>query len=292
MKSGLLTATVAAAALLAYGAQAAPTTVYNTELGSVPAPGSTTTGPTGTTSTNSVDASASRVSETLALGEWQQRNIGGDGVVGITTNYARSGNGSIFFSTVDGNSKADMEIHFAPVLLSDFTSASYDWYRDPSSTLNPAPAPSFRLELQTAAGAYGGYLVYEPYENGTVPVGSWETELINTTGSMFWSTNVNLLFPTPCGGSRLACLHTLSDWSSANVGAKVVGVSTGVGSGWSGGTFVGGVDNVNYTFGNSSQSFNFEVAAVPEPGTWALMITGFGLAGAALRRRPKSALAA
>lgn len=27
------------------------------------------------------------------------------------------------------------------------------------------------------------------------------------------------------------------------------------------------------------------VSAVPEPGTWALMITGFGLAGAALRRR-------
>jgi hypothetical protein len=26
-------------------------------------------------------------------------------------------------------------------------------------------------------------------------------------------------------------------------------------------------------------------AAVPEPGTWALMIAGFGLAGAALRRR-------
>lgn len=29
----------------------------------------------------------------------------------------------------------------------------------------------------------------------------------------------------------------------------------------------------------------FETAAVPEPGTWALMIAGFGLAGAALRRR-------
>ena len=32
--------------------------------------------------------------------------------------------------------------------------------------------------------------------------------------------------------------------------------------------------------------------AVPEPATWAMMITGFGLAGAALRRRPRSALAA
>lgn len=30
---------------------------------------------------------------------------------------------------------------------------------------------------------------------------------------------------------------------------------------------------------------NFQMKAVPEPGTWALMIAGFGLAGAALRRR-------
>ncbi len=30
----------------------------------------------------------------------------------------------------------------------------------------------------------------------------------------------------------------------------------------------------------------FEAAAVPEPGAWALMILGFGVAGAALRRRP------
>lgn len=31
------------------------------------------------------------------------------------------------------------------------------------------------------------------------------------------------------------------------------------------------------------------VSAVPEPGTWALMITGFGLAGAALRRKRHAA---
>lgn len=34
-----------------------------------------------------------------------------------------------------------------------------------------------------------------------------------------------------------------------------------------------------------TQSFVFATGAVPEPGTWALMIGGFGLAGAALRRR-------
>ena len=32
-------------------------------------------------------------------------------------------------------------------------------------------------------------------------------------------------------------------------------------------------------------SYSFTLAAVPEPATWAMMIAGFGMAGAALRRR-------
>ena len=42
--------------------------------------------------------------------------------------------------------------------------------------------------------------------------------------------------------------------------------------------------------GNGYFGGNFQIAsatgAAPEPGTWAMMIIGFGLAGAALRRRP------
>jgi len=58
----------------------------------------------------------------------------------------------------------------------------------------------------------------------------------------------------------------------------------GTGWGWSG-TFFGGVDNIGYDFGARSDSFNFEVAPVPEPATWAMLISGFALAGAAMRRR-------
>jgi hypothetical protein len=47
-------------------------------------------------------------------------------------------------------------------------------------------------------------------------------------------------------------------------------------------------------FGTVQQNMTIavnSVAAVPEPGTWALMIGGFGLAGAMLRRRRQSVLA-
>ena len=42
------------------------------------------------------------------------------------------------------------------------------------------------------------------------------------------------------------------------------------------------------TFASSANSFEVDAlsgSAVPEPATWAMMITGFGLAGAAIRRR-------
>jgi len=51
---------------------------------------------------------------------------------------------------------------------------------------------------------------------------------------------------------------------------------------WSphGGTFTG-----TYTLGSATGSGTFTINAVPEPATWAMMIGGFGLIGAAARRR-------
>lgn len=48
------------------------------------------------------------------------------------------------------------------------------------------------------------------------------------------------------------------------------------------------VSNVSYSQQGGSRIWgaqNMSITAVPEPGSWALMISGFGLAGAALRSR-------
>jgi hypothetical protein len=296
VKIRVLLTTAAMLAMVATAANATTNTVLNTDLSPI-SPGTTTTTGTGTKSTNTA---SSTLGGELGADQWIQNNVRGNGVVGITTDYAHSGNGSIYFST-DGSSpsKADMEYYFSqPLLLSDFSGGSYDWLRDPAGA-NPstAIAPSYRLIVSTAGGAFGN-LVYEPYNQpGGQPVtqGSWQTTTIDTLTSLFWATGNNFTIPSPggVGPSCQSCLHDLSDWSSSNAGAKVLGFSTGVGSGWSGGPFVGAVDNIGFSFGENTQIYNFEVAggAVPEPTTWAMMIAGFGLAGAALRRR-RAAIAA
>ena len=79
----------------------------------------------------------------------------------------------------------------------------------------------------------------------------------------------------------------------------------GLGGAWMGGTgddqiYTVSFDTARYKefwFGNNNDSADgyrlrsVSVAAVPEPGTWALMIGGFGLTGAALRRRRTLAVA-
>lgn len=56
----------------------------------------------------------------------------------------------------------------------------------------------------------------------------------------------------------------------------------------------GGVPISKIVFSSGSNSFEFDniaTGAVPEPGTWALLIAGFGLTGMALRRARRGSIA-
>lgn len=50
-----------------------------------------------------------------------------------------------------------------------------------------------------------------------------------------------------------------------------------------------GIDGAFFGFTSNDFLPRFRLGAVPEPGTWALLVTGFGLAGTALRRRRRLA---
>ncbi len=125
-------------------------------------------------------------------------------------------------------------------------------------------------------------------------VDTWTTLTASLGSGIFWATNSALgpTFAAADGGQK-----TLAAWLAGNEGSNltVTGLSIGAGSGWNNGVFAGAIDNVNFSFaGGRENNFNFEVAAaaVPEPGTWAMMLVGFGMIGGTARyRRRKTSLA-
>lgn len=97
--------------------------------------------------------------------------------------------------------------------------------------------------------------------NGTDYFGLDTAYPFSTNGLLF---AVDTTTPTP-GGSPLLALYSNGD---GTFGAQFTG-------------FVNGVEYYN-------QSGSFSVAAVPEPATWAMMLVGFGIMGAAMRYRRRN----
>ncbi|MET0309566.1 MAG: PEPxxWA-CTERM sorting domain-containing protein [Sphingomonas sp.] len=288
---------IAVLAASASGSAIAQTTVYDTSLANLngtsgPVTATTTTDANGTVTTVTGPSGgafrASASPDQSIKDKWSQANVGASGSVGITKTYAQSGNGSVYFDGTNSGSKADIEYYFSsPVALSDFASASFDWFRDSSSTNSGVQLPSFRLLVNNAGGSLSQStaLIFERVYNvaGNAPTDSWQTSSIDLN-SIFWN-NSGLNSPG-------ATYSTLASWIAANPSMQIYGLSVGIGSGWEG-HFTGAVDNIAFDFGGKNQgSFNFEVAGVPEPAAWGMMIGGFGLVGGALRRRKQVTAAA
>lgn len=301
MIRSIFRALVAAAAFSAsLGAQV----VYNTSLQNVNGQFGTSTAVTTTTSsgTHTVvtgpgpNSGANRAQGTPVFNSWYQANVGAGSTVGITTDYARSGNGSAYFSQIQSQTgKADLVYNFgsggmlAPVVLASLTSVSFDFFRDMASSTDPNFAPVFRFDM-LKDGVFAGSLVLENvYQNQmSAPVGSWTTLSSTLSSGIWWATNPLLgpTFANANGGQK-----TLGQWITDNSGStlSVYGMEIGFGSGWNG-TFYAGVDNVDVNFTRGpSMNTNFEVVGVtatPEPASLALVGTGLlSFAGFIRRRR-------
>ncbi len=284
--------TIVAVSVLLFSAHADASTVLNTSLPALngnfgDGVATTVTGPTGTTTTVVGSAGGANRASAANNGSWFQTDVGGGASVGITTTYLND-NGSIYFNTVSAASKADLSYAFTSLVpLSSFASASFQFYRDGNS-LAAGVAPVLRLGIFRDTGTsvgFAGFLIldYQGAIGPTTPDNVWTTVSATQASGNFYTTNP-LLGPTFGSGAK-----SIAGWIAANSATPlyVFGVNTGVGSGWTG-TFSGAVDHIQFDFtGGPQGDFDFAVAGapVPEPQGWVLLIAGFGLIGATLRRR-------
>lgn len=125
-------------------------------------------------------------------------------------------------------------------------------------------------DLSSGAGDWANRFSFIFLEgvSGAINTGA-VTEFYDATTGQTWATQFvggdKVVFTAPTG-SRISA----GDKFFVNVG------------------FTGPVDTAKFSFAGLWTDI---AGTVPEPGTWALMIAGFGLAGATLRRRRTAALA-
>lgn len=241
------------------------------------------------------NAGGTNTGQAVGTTGWHYNNVRNSGIVGINNTYARSGDGSLYFETTIGpsgaSSKADAEFFRSSAAngagnftatsslgaLSALTSLSYDWYRDSTSSASSVQHAALRLQVVSADLTQSGYLIFERAYNGSVvPTDTWNSDDIfaNRTTFNMWSTG-------SLPGAFSNFTTTLDQWMNSSMNYQVIGVSTGVGSGW--GPFRGAVDNVQFGFAGANTTYNFE--AVPEPMTMTVMALG---ALAALRKKRKA----
>lgn len=215
-------------------------------------------------------------SDPFAFDVWLRQNVRTNSTAGITTNFPRSGDGSAYLSLADGSGKADWSYFRTGGFgtLANLSSASYDWFRASTSTNPAVQMPAFRIVVDIDGDTVTtpldiAYLVYEQvYNEGpgwTAPTDAWQTSAIGGT-TIIWVSQPgvgNEDVYRPLSDYQAGTYTPTAGWSQITGNSVVLGIMSGIGSGWSG-AFSGAIDNPTLVMGGAAPTTfasNFEVNA-------------------------------
>lgn len=149
--------------------------------------------------------------------------------------------------------------NYAGTRLDSISSLQYSTYTQSPTTGLLAPSLQFDVDydLTDLNTAWQGRLVYEPYMNGTVTSGTWQTW--NPLEGVWWASGApgNTVCPqaSPCTWAQV-----LAAFPNAGIRANVGNVNFKAGGPWTGG-FVGNVDA--FTFNNTTYDFETQLLVGP-----------------------------
>jgi hypothetical protein len=143
--------------------------------------------------------------------------------------------------------------------LADLTKLSYKTYVTTGTNLI-APSVQINIDRDTtdADHSWQGRLVYEPYMNGTVHDGQWQTW--NALAGKWWLSKADTKFDSHCGQGSPCTIAQLTSYF-ANIGVdsdESAGVGFKAGSSWN--SFVGSIDD----FAINQDRYDFEPMTGPE----------------------------
>ncbi len=224
-------------------------------------------------------------------------DVTGEG--GDLENNAPAGTGVLKLDTTGGVDKSEVVLQGPFGTVSDFIGStgtiSFDYYQQSGAPLSTI-APAFKFSVFDADFAGDGFatFIYEPYYQvftsppkaaNTDPVKDvWTHVEIDLDTGFFWHTGI---YGDPAASDYD---NTINDWISQFgvefENAFIWELFFGIGSGTP--DQVGYIDNIQFSEGQFSQVYDFELETVPLPAALPLYATSLAIFGAVGWRRRRN----